>query len=123
MDIKSVLALEAVAGFFAVLLALFKWPLPKDNSQMANTVIVALIAVVTMIIGYYFGSSAGSAKKTDLLNGVPAPGTSTKETIESGGTRKETVTNIPPTTTDNTKGVPNVQETVSPPGPLDPTGL
>ena len=35
----------------------------------------------------------------------------------------ETVTNIPPTTTDNTKGVPNVQETVSPPGPLDPTGL
>ena len=117
-DVKSVLALVAIIGFFEVLTALFTCPLPKDNSQMANTVIVALIAIVTMIVGYYFGSSAGSAKKTDLLNGTPPPGTSVTETLESGGTRKETVTNTPPTgapTVDAQKGTHNEEIPDSPP--------
>ena len=48
-------------------------------------------------IGYFLGSSDGSAKKTALLSGGPPPGTSVTETLESGGTRKETVTNTPPT--------------------------
>jgi uncharacterized protein YacL len=66
-DIKTVLAFCFGAGFFVVLLALFIFPLPKDNSQMANTVIVALISMVSMVVGYYFGSSEGSAKKTEII--------------------------------------------------------
>jgi uncharacterized membrane protein YfcA len=67
VDIKTVLSLVFGVGFFGVLIALFVSPLPKDNSQMANTVIVALISMVSMVVGYYFGSSEGSAKKTDIM--------------------------------------------------------
>jgi hypothetical protein len=35
---------------------------------MGNTVIVALISLISMVVGYYFGSSDGSAKKTSLLS-------------------------------------------------------
>ena len=91
MDIKTVLAFVFGAGFFGVLVALFLLPLPKDNSQMANTVIVALISMVSMVIGYYFGSSEGSAKKTDILAqdssvaaiaaGIPSTDVIKKETL------------------------------------------
>lgn len=73
MNIKSTLAILAVAGFFAVLTALFLVPIPKDNSQLVNTVVVALISVVSVVIGYYFGSSEGSAKKNEILDRVANP--------------------------------------------------
>ena len=44
-----------------------------DQKEAFNLLIGAVIANVTTVIGYYFGSSSGSAQKTALLATRPNP--------------------------------------------------
>ena len=46
-------------------------PIPANNLRFADTIIGFLLGtVVATIMNFFFGSSSGSEKKTDLLHGV-----------------------------------------------------
>ena len=71
-DIKKLLALITLAGFFGIIVALFFVTIPPPNLDLAKTLVIALISIVSAVGGYYFGSSEGSARKTELMGGVNA---------------------------------------------------
>lgn len=56
-----------VAGFFILLYLLVVSEVPATNKDLLNLVVGALIGSFAGVVQYFFGSSSGSAKKTDLL--------------------------------------------------------
>lgn len=83
-DIKSILALITLVFFFCCIVLLFFTSVPKDNLDLLKTFGLSLISALSFVIGYYFGSSDGSARKTELLTppltpGAPLTGLSTLE--------------------------------------------
>lgn len=72
MKIKEIyqysLATVIVVGFFALLYLLATQAIPAENKDSMNLVIGSLLAAFGGIVGYFFGSSLGSSKKTELLN-------------------------------------------------------
>ena len=73
-DLKPLLALAAIIGFFAAIIVLISAPdIPGSVKDILLILIGALVAIVKDVFGYYFGSSEGSARKTELLTTVPAP--------------------------------------------------
>jgi hypothetical protein len=58
-----------VIGFFGSLLMMLFNPscITEHNSQPVMIMVGALVAAFAGLTGYFFGSSAGSAKKTELL--------------------------------------------------------
>ena len=70
-----IVSLIATLGFFAAFAALVFAPVSQDagRAAMLNILIGALAAGYTGVLGYWLGSSAGSARKTELLQGsVPS---------------------------------------------------
>jgi hypothetical protein len=64
-----ILAGLITSGFFALLFMLFFVKIPPDNKGMLDMAVGALIGAFTGgVVGYFFGSSSGSAEKTQLLN-------------------------------------------------------
>lgn len=63
-NIGSILALSCVAISFAILGALV---LRSDDEKIIFAVISILSITINSIIGFYFGSSAGSAQKSRAL--------------------------------------------------------
>lgn len=63
----KVLAYLVTLGFFGILAFMLLWSVPESGHEVLLVMIGALGASWSMIIGYYFGSSAGSAKKSQLL--------------------------------------------------------
>lgn len=63
--VAPLLAIGITTGFFAVLILLLLRPEPA--SGVATTLLGALGAAWVAVIGFYFGSSAGSQLKTRLL--------------------------------------------------------
>ena len=63
-----VLAAVGVLGFFGVLGWVLAYGLPAGG-EIVLILIGTLTAIVTQVYAYYFGSSAGSARKTALLGG------------------------------------------------------
>lgn len=61
-----ILGTVIVIGFFVVLIVLIKTDKFPDSLNMA---IGALLAAFGTVVGYFFGSSKGSADKSELLNG------------------------------------------------------
>lgn len=60
------LAIMVVIGFFVtVAVVLVGWS--KADSALAGTLIGFIAAEMKQVISYYFGSSAGSAKKNDMM--------------------------------------------------------
>ena len=66
---QAILASLIVIGFFGCLIALLinTGTLSDLNREPVMLMIGALIAAFAGIVGYFFGSSAGSARKTNLL--------------------------------------------------------
>jgi len=63
----KILATVIVTGFFATLYTIAFVDLPPGAEQPVSILLGALTAMLTQVGNYYFGSSAGSAKKTELM--------------------------------------------------------
>jgi drug/metabolite transporter (DMT)-like permease len=68
-----ILAGIIVSGFFALLGLLLFHPLPPDSSGVIFMLFGALSAAFGAVVQYFFGSSKGSADKTELLNKASQP--------------------------------------------------
>lgn len=63
-------AAVAVLAFLGLLFAVVFKKVPQENTHLVDIMIGALGTIVTNIFGYWFGSSLGSARKTDALADV-----------------------------------------------------
>lgn len=66
-----ILAAIVVSGFFALLYFFVFVGIPVQNESLLNIAVGALIGSFTSVVGYFFGSSAGSANKTDIMAKQP----------------------------------------------------
>ncbi|CAB3777660.1 hypothetical protein LMG28614_00433 [Paraburkholderia ultramafica] len=71
--VPKVLAMAVTTGFFGILLLMALQPLPGTNKDLVNVIVGALGTAWISIIGYYFGTSVGSMRKTELLAKPSAP--------------------------------------------------
>ena len=58
-----------VIGFFGLLYILVLAEVPERNKDLLNLVVGALIGSFATVVGYFYGSSAGSAAKTEIMAG------------------------------------------------------
>lgn len=74
--VPAVLAIVVTLGFFGLLTLMILGKVQQANSQASILMLGSLSTAWGMVISYYFGSSAGSDRKTELMasNGTqPAP--------------------------------------------------
>jgi len=64
---QYILAWVIVIGFFLLCYFLMKAPLPQGSNEVVFMLFGALAAAFGAIVQYFFGSSKGSAEKTELL--------------------------------------------------------
>lgn len=64
---QKVLAIIVTVGFFGVICFMLLFPVPETGKDVLLVLIGALGAAWTGIIGYFYGSSSGSAAKTAIL--------------------------------------------------------
>lgn len=69
---KYILASIIVIGFFSLLALLLFQPLPPDTSGVIFMLFGALSAAFGAVVQYFFGSSVGSADKTEILSKASA---------------------------------------------------
>jgi hypothetical protein len=62
-----VLAWVMVVGFFILTGMMYFYPLPKGSEGPINQLFGAVVAGLSMVLGYFFGSSKGSHDKDQLL--------------------------------------------------------
>jgi hypothetical protein len=71
MEVKDhtpkILAFGITAGFFAVLFYILAIDIPAEQEKVVFFMLGSLSTAWTGVIAYYFGSSAGSAAKHNLL--------------------------------------------------------
>jgi len=63
----KVLGFLITVGFFGILAFMLKYEVPAQSKDVLNIMIGALGTAWISVVTYYFGSSAGSARKTDLM--------------------------------------------------------
>jgi hypothetical protein len=63
----KVLAGVITIGFFGILFWMFVYGVPKNGNEALLLMLGALQTAFTGVIAYFFGSSAGSKAKTDVL--------------------------------------------------------
>ncbi|MEM8988674.1 MAG: hypothetical protein AAGC95_18345 [Pseudomonadota bacterium] len=63
----SVLGVAVIVGFFGVLIGMLSGALPDGAETEFSIMLGALATMTAAVVNYFFGSSAGSARKTDLL--------------------------------------------------------
>jgi hypothetical protein len=65
----KILAGTITLGFFGILFWMFVYGVPKNGNEALLLMLGALQTAFTGVIAYYFGSSAGSKAKNELLKG------------------------------------------------------
>ena len=68
----SVLGYIVTVGFFGLLAYLATHDVPNTSERILDVMIGSLGTVWIGIINYYYGSSSGSSRKTELLAAAPA---------------------------------------------------
>jgi hypothetical protein len=64
---QYVLGALIVIGFFTLLYLLVSGEVPEANKDLLNLVVGALIGSFATVVGYFYGSSSGSAKKDETI--------------------------------------------------------
>ena len=64
---QYILGIAIIIAFFWLLVVLVKRPVPEGNDTLLNVTIGALIGAFTTVVGYFYGSSKGSADKNELI--------------------------------------------------------
>ena len=70
--IPSLLAAGVTVGFFLLLWFLVHHTIPESNQRIFDIMLGSLGTAWLSIIAYYFGSSAGSAEKTEIMSKMQA---------------------------------------------------
>ena len=65
--IPAILAVVVTSGFFGLLFVLLRWAPPKQNEALLNITLGSLGTAWAAIVSYYFGSSAGSEQKNEII--------------------------------------------------------
>jgi hypothetical protein len=65
--VPSLLSLAVTVGFFLLLGFLCRNTIPESNQRIFDIMLGSLGTAWLSIVAYYFGSSAGSAEKTELM--------------------------------------------------------
>jgi hypothetical protein len=65
------LAISITIGFFGLLYYLLRHEPPQGSRDILNIMLGSLGAAWMGVVTYYFGSSAGSDRKTEILGGKP----------------------------------------------------
>lgn len=68
---QYILGALITVGFFALLIILMYTTIPTANKDLLNLVVGALIGSFATIVGYFFGSSKGSAEKNEFIKRDP----------------------------------------------------
>jgi amino acid transporter len=66
---QYILGVLIVIGFFGLLGLLVLSAVPNENMDLLNLVVGALLTSFATVVGYFYGSSAGSAAKNEMLTG------------------------------------------------------
>ena len=69
-NILPVLAVGVTLGFFGLLGYMLKFQVPKDNERIMDILLGSLGTAWISIIGYFFGSSAGSKANADVIRKI-----------------------------------------------------
>lgn len=54
-------------GYFAALVYVLTKPIPKESERIIDMMLGTLTSVWIMSVSYFFGTTASSAKKTELI--------------------------------------------------------
>ena len=62
-----IISILITVGFFAMLYVVIRQEIPESSQTLANIMLGSLGTSFTAVVGYWVGSSAGSAQKTNAL--------------------------------------------------------
>lgn len=68
--VPSALAIAVVIAFFVLLFLMLNYTIPEPNRDAVNLLLGMLAGSLTSVMTYYFGSSAGSRAKDEVLGRV-----------------------------------------------------
>ena len=67
----KVIGWSIAAAFLAIVLgAMGLWEIPEEQQRLYDMAFGAVVAQMTAVVSYYFGSSFGSKQKTDIMNRI-----------------------------------------------------
>jgi len=61
------LCIVITCGYFATLMFVLTQPIPHESERIIDMMIGTLTAVWLMAVSYFFGTTAGSARKNEML--------------------------------------------------------
>lgn len=67
LTFRPVVAILIIFGSFATWYLVFMGKCPTEAEKLSLIIVGCQISLVTQIVQWYFGSSEGSAKKTDMM--------------------------------------------------------
>lgn len=66
--VKTSVAITSLSAFAFMCYALVYVPIPESNKEALYILIGIISSTVGLIVGFYYGSSKGSQKKTELID-------------------------------------------------------
>lgn len=79
--LQAIAAMLILISFFGVLFLVLLHPIAPDAQAIASPMIEVLKAIILILIGFLFGSSASSSKKDDALANAAASATPLSEPV------------------------------------------